>query len=140
MPKPEAEHMLEHTCRSRLAYTELSRRAIGAGVRVWLFVAKHHYWWHMAWVARFGTNPRTAWCFKDEDYMGRIAAVVHVCVGGGLSMGPPPAEIVSKVSRWQTDAVCGAMVAERSDLTRFASPLAPTEHWRTDIMISSTKC
>ena len=49
---------------------------------------KHHFFQHLAEQFKF-MNPRFAWCFKAEDYVGKIAILVHSCSFGTRSIDLP---------------------------------------------------
>ena len=51
-------------------------------------VFKHHFFQHLAEQFKF-MNPRFSWCFKAEDYVGRIATLVHSCSFGTRSIDLP---------------------------------------------------
>ena len=51
-------------------------------------VFKHHFFQHMAEQFKF-MNPRLAWCFKAEDYVGEIATIAHSCSFGTRSIDLP---------------------------------------------------
>ena len=51
-------------------------------------VFKHHFFQHLAEQFKF-MNPRFAWCFKAEDYVGKIAILVHSCSFGTRSIDLP---------------------------------------------------
>jgi hypothetical protein len=50
---------------------------------------KHHYMWHVCYLGRF-PNPRFAWCYPWEDYMGRLV------VSAKTTMASSPPELVGK--------------------------------------------
>ena len=42
---------------------------------------KFHFCYHIAYFARY-QNPRTSWCYKNEDWVGRLARIAHSCSHG----------------------------------------------------------
>ena len=50
----------------------------------WNFALKHHYVWHLARSAR-DSNPRLAWCYANEDFVGKIATIGMSCRHGQVA-------------------------------------------------------
>lgn len=48
---------------------------------MWHIVFKHHMAGHLAQAFRF-MNPRCYWCFKAEDFVGKLAKLAHSCTYG----------------------------------------------------------
>ena len=55
-------------------YSYLCKFSLDHDQALWKVVPKHHYWWHIGRDAET-INPRMAWCFANEDFVGRIATV-----------------------------------------------------------------
>ena len=70
----DPRHLLHHGENLLMAYGVLSREAHLSGLPGWQLKPKHH---HIAeglhWAANTGRNPRSAWCYKHEDMVGRAA-------------------------------------------------------------------
>jgi hypothetical protein len=79
-------------------YTWLAQWALGRGLKRpvakpwvmmmllacphrWNIVPKFHYMWHIADMAKF-MNPRWAWTYMDEDFVGKMAVVGEACSNG----------------------------------------------------------
>ena len=69
---PEAQANLAAAIERVLcAYNSLAAEAIGAGVKLWKLIPKHHAMTHIAY-DNGGTNPRKVSCYLDEDMVGRM--------------------------------------------------------------------
>jgi len=66
-------------------YTALHVWADRAEKKLFHVVPKFHMAWHMAQRFRF-LNPRYAWTFKCEDYVGKISKLAHGCTYGTARM------------------------------------------------------
>ena len=55
---------------------------------LWHIVFKHHFAEHLAESFRY-MNPRYNWCFKAEDFVGRIATLAHSCSFGVRAVDLP---------------------------------------------------
>lgn len=88
MPRAASRELLQCVEDCLVHYVHLARCAAASGVKLWLVVPKHHYWWHMAFFAKF-SNPRFGWTYGDEDFVGRIAGIAKSVVPGvgGLLLG-----------------------------------------------------
>jgi hypothetical protein len=62
-------------------YTALASQAQGRGERRWNMVPKFHMLWHIGHQANFG-NPRLAWTYADEDFVGKMAKLGQACSFG----------------------------------------------------------
>ena len=79
-------HLLEFRASMRdllLHYRWLHHNALHARPRqmLWNEVPKHHYSAHVADQAGL-QNPRRAWCYPDEDFMGAIKTIAQSCLAG----------------------------------------------------------
>ncbi len=74
LPPDAAEECFDavHTCCTH--YCCLAREAAERGLKLFHIIPKFHFWLHIAWLARF-CNPKLAWCYSDEDFVGKIAQV-----------------------------------------------------------------
>ena len=59
-----------------LHYTWLNAWAQEGGRPLFHLVPKFHLAWHVAAQAEF-LNPRLAWTFKCEDFVGRVSLIAH---------------------------------------------------------------
>ena len=66
----------------------LKQYSIASGSDRFHIVYKHHFFQHLAEQFRF-INPRFSWCFKAEDYVGSIAALIHSCSFGTRAIDLP---------------------------------------------------
>ena len=74
------------------AYEALAKWAEDMGKHHFHIVMKHHMFMHLARGAKH-LNPRSHWCFKSEDFVGRIAALTH-----SVSMGVKSTSLCKKVA------------------------------------------
>ncbi|CAE6972711.1 ANK3 [Symbiodinium natans] len=74
------------------AYEALSQWAQEHEKLLFHTVMKHHMLMHLARGAKH-LNPRSHWCFKSEDFVGRVAALTH-----SVSMGVKSTNLCKKVA------------------------------------------
>ena len=65
--KTEVDALLAH-------YTWLTKFSFDRDQRMWNMIPKHHYMWHLADEASH-LNPRMAWCYSNEDFVGKVAVI-----------------------------------------------------------------
>jgi len=63
------------------AYAWLNKWAIDNDRLQFHIVMKFHTFWHLVRNSKF-LNPRCHWCFKDEDFVGRISTLATSCISG----------------------------------------------------------
>ena len=73
------------------SYDKLHNWALEKGRLLFHVVIKFHTFWHLIVNARF-LNPRFHWCFKSEDFVGKVAKVGH-----SVSMGTKSTRLSLKV-------------------------------------------
>ncbi len=73
-------------------YANLNEWAASQGTLLFHIVGKFHMFYHLVLSSKH-LNPRYAWCFKAEDYVGKIAKVAH-----SVSMGVKATRLSIKVS------------------------------------------
>ena len=74
-------------------YRMLSLWARAANVRRWHEVPKHHYVQHICMqMSATHQNPKYAWCYPDEDFMGLVKQISSRCMAG-----TPVTKLMSKV-------------------------------------------
>lgn len=62
-------------------YHWLNQWALAEQRPEWHIVTKFHFFQHMSEEAKY-LNPRVHWCFKSEDYVGKISKLAHsICFG-----------------------------------------------------------
>jgi hypothetical protein len=66
-------------------YSALHGWAKANDLHLFHLVPKFHMAWHMAQLLKF-LNPREAWTFKCEDYVGKISKLAHGCTFGTSRM------------------------------------------------------
>ena len=66
----------------------LNQHAIANDNPCWHIVYKHHFFQRLAEKFKL-MNLRFAWCFKAEDYVGKIAVLAHSCSFGTRSIDLP---------------------------------------------------
>lgn len=67
-----------HTCMN--CFYWLRQEAVGLGMRKrWVPKPKNHQWVHLVedFVRPTKRNPRTAWCYADEDFVGRMRTIMR---------------------------------------------------------------
>ena len=70
------------------AYSKLSAWAVENDRMLFPRRPKFHYFHHMSLHARY-FNPRFSWCFKAEDYVGRMSKVAaSVAMGNRVTRVP----------------------------------------------------
>jgi hypothetical protein len=84
LPKPVAARLMivVHSCICHYAF--LANAYARSGKKLFLMPPKMHYWFHQAQMSRY-VNPRAAWTYAGEDYVGRIARVAKSVVHGHKS-------------------------------------------------------
>lgn len=70
----------------------LMKSAFARGQLRYHVTIKHHSLWHCCYLARY-INPRLAWGYPFEDWMGRLVLAAKCCTAGS-----PPALIGNKVT------------------------------------------
>ena len=100
---------------------------------MWHTVIKFHTGKHLAASFKLG-NPKFSWCFKSEDYCGRIARLAHSCSFGckALALATKIAEkyrLMMFIRQWQFDVWKRVQVKEQ----RFAGTW--TKRYQKDIQI-----
>ena len=62
-------------------YAQLSRGAFDAGDKLWKTTPKIHLFAHLCeWIIPdIGLNPRSYWCYADEDLVGTLVEVGSSC-------------------------------------------------------------
>ena len=63
-------------------YSKLAEDRMMNGELVWNVTVKAHYFLHMCKQAA-DLNPRFAWVYQDEDFVGRISRIASSVAGGG---------------------------------------------------------
>ena len=79
-----------------LHYNVLAKTAENCGIRLYGFVPKFHWLWHLAEFAKF-LNPRLVWCYPYEDFVGRIQRSASSCKHG-TPMWAVPAKTMKNYS------------------------------------------
>lgn len=62
-------------------YEWLNTWAQGAGRNLFHIVYKHHTFWHLVENSKW-MNPRFHWCFRSEDFVGKISRLAHSISSG----------------------------------------------------------
>ena len=76
-------------------YRRLTHWAVSNDLFRWHEVPKFHYAWHIADQAA-GGNPRFAWNYSDEDFMGKLQDICEHC-----TQATPPVKVVVKLlEKW----------------------------------------
>ena len=85
-PQEIARKMLKHVDNFLFHYMLLadqSLKCVPAKCQ-WNFAIKHNYFWHLAKRAR-DLNPRLAWCYANEDFVGNMATIGMSCRHGQVA-------------------------------------------------------
>ena len=72
-------------------YSHLASVADSELRTLWPQIPKMHYLHHLSERVYF-TNPRTTSCWNDEDYVGKVKAIVQAC-----TLGTPMHVVAQKV-------------------------------------------
>ena len=83
LPMSIALKMLNNVQHFLLHYSWLSEQSLSqVPARFkWNIVTKFHYFWHLAKQAQ-DINPRMAWCYANEDFVGKITVIGMSCRHG----------------------------------------------------------
>ena len=86
LPMSIALKMLNNVQNVLLHYSWLSEQSLSqVPARFkWNIVTKFHYFWHLAKQAQ-DINPRMAWCYANEDFVGKIAVIGMSCRHGQVA-------------------------------------------------------
>ena len=77
VPSAEVSSTATELMRSALQNADwLQQHALATGTPLWHIVFKHHFAEHLAGSFVY-LNPKYGWCFKMEDYVGRISILAH---------------------------------------------------------------
>ena len=74
LPTAVSQQMLTDVVTLLQHYSLLCKHALDHDMRLWNMTPKHHYLWHLAHDAGH-LNPRMAWCYANEDFVGKIAVI-----------------------------------------------------------------
>ena len=96
LPLPTAHSFQAKVNEVLSLYSFLAQRADAEGLCLWRFVPKLHYWYHLGERCVY-LNPRVTSCWIDEDYVGKVKAVVVSCTMG-TPMHSVPAKVAEKLS------------------------------------------
>ena len=88
LPRESSDELFTLALTFLLDYSALARKAIDDGRKLWNVVPKFHHMYHLAYFGRF-QNPRLAWVFRDEDFVGRVSRIGHSCTFGVPAMRVP---------------------------------------------------
>ncbi len=84
LPEEDSLNLMRHADVFLKAYSRLGKAADEAGDLLWSSVPKLHWMWHWALRARF-LSPRRGSCYIDEDFVGKIKAIVTSVRHGSTS-------------------------------------------------------
>jgi len=89
IPLESATELFDRVHSCCVHYCCLASDAAARGLKLFKITPKFHFWLHIAYYARF-VNPRFAWTYADEDFVGKIAQVAHASSFGlgPLRLGP----------------------------------------------------
>jgi hypothetical protein len=73
-------------------YANLNEWSVSQGKKLFHIVTKFHMFHHLVLNSKY-LNPRFAWCFKAEDYVGKISKMAH-----SVSMGVKSTRLSLKVA------------------------------------------
>ena len=81
--------MAEACYKSLRHYEWLANYRIKQGLLLYNIASKLYCFWHMCQMSKF-MNPRAAWAYGFEDFMGKLSRSAAACVSG------TPAKLVGK--------------------------------------------
>ena len=86
LPKQIVKHLLKQAEQFLWHYSWLSEQSLThvPAQFLWSLVTKHHDCWHLAMQAN-DLNPRMAWCYANEDFVGRISTIGMSCRHGQVA-------------------------------------------------------
>jgi len=89
IPAESARDLFNAVHKCCVHYCCLAATAAERGLKLFLVTPKFHFWLHIAYFARY-CNPKYAWCYANEDFVGKIAQVAHAASFGlgPLKLGP----------------------------------------------------
>ena len=91
LPREASDECRRAVTQGLLSYSALAALAYTAGQRLWSFTPKFHYLYHICMFTRYH-NPRYAWVFRDEDFVGRISKIAK-----SVSFGRPSTSLSSGI-------------------------------------------
>ena len=77
----EADNILDAVERFLVHYNFLHKYWASRGKMLYNVTIKAHVLWHIAYDAKF-LNPRSAWVYDFEDFVGKICKSAQACVAG----------------------------------------------------------
>ena len=89
---PEFQCAKNLVCEFFTHYDCCNAWAVGEGRLLFHIVPKFHMLWHLVLASKH-LNPRMTWCFRSEDYVGKISHVAN-----SVSMGVKSTRISQKVA------------------------------------------
>ena len=92
----ESDAVRHATDECLLHYNVLAKTAERSSIRLYGFVPKHHWLWHLAEFAKF-LNPRLVWCYPYEDFVERVQRSASSCTHG-TPMWAVPAKTLKNYS------------------------------------------
>eukprot|EP00969_Alexandrium_andersonii_P030409 1326228-Alexandrium_andersonii.AAC.1 len=87
LPEEGAKAALEHCEAFLLHYNWLLHSSLHKGDLLYNFTFKFHHLWHISHLSAY-LNPVATWCYKYEDFMGKLVQSAKACLAGS------PMEIV----------------------------------------------
>ena len=103
IPLDKCDRIANLVDRFLLCYQHLAYDSETRGEFLWSCPAKFHWLYHWSRALRF-INTRRTNCYLDEDFVGRMATLIHSCAAGSDSI-----QMVVKMLqkyRWATHFMC----------------------------------
>ena len=80
-PKDDFEYLIITMYNFQVSYIALAAMAVDAGKLRFGYPAKGHYFEHLV-VDHLGLVPSRVWCYRYEDFMGRLVQCAQRCIAG----------------------------------------------------------
>ena len=82
VPSPEQASQMKRAVETHLVHSNwLLDNAVKLGYLAYPIQLKHHMLWHLADLGQF-QNPRVAWCYDFEDWVGDVITAAKACMAG----------------------------------------------------------
>ena len=81
LSEPDGRLIAESADAFLLHYNWLASRNHDLDVQLYNFTIKFHVFWHIAHFAKW-LNPKVAWCYTFEDYIGKVQRCGQSCTAG----------------------------------------------------------
>ena len=81
MTQAASDRVFELANEFLILYNFVCQHSLVTGAGAYNFVTKHHFFYHIAFFARY-QNPRCTWCYGFENFVGRVQDIAESCTRG----------------------------------------------------------